>query len=189
MKHLRYLALPIIATLLVLPVSSMAQDKQSTNQWKNRKSRMVYSGSGFSRKRRDTIDAVDTIYTTSATTNGLMFSCIGNYFTVTASVEPQNFQANFNKSTKRRRNRYLDYKIDDGDKMALGVWTYLSSLSALSSQKRSQAAKLYNAVIRRQKVTLYIMGKKPIVLDLPKPNRAFAEFGSACGLGTLAEKK
>ena len=40
-----------------------------------------------------------------------------------------------------------------------------------------------------KKVTLYMGGTKPVILDLPKTNTAFAEFGAGCGIGKYAKKK
>ena len=177
------------AMFLTLAVPAIAQDSPPANTWTNFDMTMHYSGNALSKAQRATIDAGEVIHTTSDTSPGLMFTCLTGKFYVAASVKPQNFRDTFNSSTRRHKIKLVDMRLDGGEKTSLGKWLFKPSLGGISSRKRSQAAKLYNAVIRHQEVTLYMSGKKPVTLDLPKPNRAFAEFGAECGLGKFAKKK
>ncbi len=162
---------------------------QPANTWKTFDMTMSYSGDGLTKKRRATIDSGEVIHTTSQTTSGLMFTCLAGYFMVAASMDPQDFRELYKQSTTRSKLRHIDMSIDGGEKIPLGLWFYKPKLRTVSSRKRFQAAKLYNAVVRRQNVTLYLSGKKPVVLNLPSPNSIFANFGAGCGIGKLAKKK
>ena len=177
-----------VALPFVMQVSALAQDEAPVNSWKTFDVAMSYSGDGFSKKRRATIDKGEAIYTTSQTTNGAMLTCLEGKLYATLALKPQDFMAAFHKSTRTHKIRRVDYSLDNSTKKPLGKWIHKPTLDVLASFKRSQAAKIYNSAIRGQKVTLYMEGKKPVILDLPKPNQAFANFGAECGLGINAKK-
>ncbi len=192
MKNLTTAKQIFFTTIFVLGIIALpatAQENVAVNTWESFDMTMHYSGNAYTKKRRATIDEGEIVHTTSDTSSGLMFSCLEGRLFVAVSWKPQDFRTSFTKTSGRRKGRKLDMKLDGGEKNTLGYWIYKPSLGAVSSRKRSQAAKLYNAVVRKQKVTLYIESKKPVVLDLPKPNRAFAEFGAACGIGKFANKQ
>lgn len=136
-------------------------------------------------------DAVpgEIIYTTDSNKNGLLFSCIGEEFRVTSSLRPQNLQSMITHIRIGRAFKYVDMSVNDGPRIGLKRWLYDPRNTFLRAEKRSATAKLYNGVIRGGAVRLHIEGRKAVLLDLPKPNRAFAEFGAACGIGKFAKKK
>jgi len=192
---MKYLFCILALVSMVVPFQVSAQDTtpnhatEPANTWAAFDMTMSYSGLGFTKTQRATLDEGEVIYTTSTTQNGLMFSCLAGSFGVAASLKPKDFRATFSETAGRHKGRYLDMRLDGGEKIGLGLWIYKPTLDAISSRKRSQAAKLYNTVVRRQKVTLHMDSKKPVLLDLPKPNTAFAEFGAECGIGKFAKKK
>jgi hypothetical protein len=186
---LKWTLYSVVLTWTIICSSALAQDATSANTWENFEMTMHYSGNGYTKKRRTTIDYGEVLHTTSSTTSGLMFSCLEGNFRVAISWKPQDLRAAFQETSRRRKAKQIDMKLNDGEKKGLGAWIYKPSLGTLSSSKRSQAAKLYNAVVRGQSFTLFMEGKEPVSLNLPKPNRAFAEFGAKCGIGKLAKKK
>ena len=183
----------IIGTSILMLSTSLASAQEAgtypENSWDDFDMSMRYSGSAYTKTQRATIDKGEVIYTTDANQNGVMFTCLAGRLYVAASVEPRDFRETFLQASSRRKYKYVDMRLNDGKKIGLGTWIYKPSLDSISSMKRPQAAKLYNAVIRKQKVTLFVSSKKPIMLNLPKPNQTFAEFGAACGLGKYAKKK
>lgn len=178
---------------LIIPSSlvenAWAQENNTANSWGVFNMAIYYSGDGYSKKRRAKIDKGEAIYSTSTRTNGAMLSCLEGNFYGALALKPQDLRKSFKKSTVTHRLRRVYYTLDGGSKKPLGKWIHKPTLDIIASFKRSQAAKIYNAAIRGQKVTIYIEGKKPIALDLPKPNQTFAEFGSECGLGVNPKKK
>ena len=187
-KTMTFIGITVVS-FTALSGSAFAQANQTANTWAGFNMTMHYSGNAYTKERRATIDTGEVVHTTSDTSSGLMFSCLEGRFMVGISWKPQDFRAKFGETSKRRRGKNIDMRLDDGEKKKLGLWVYKPALGTASSRKRWQAAKLYNAVVRQQSVTLYMHGKKSITLDLPKPNKAFAEFGAKCGIGKFAKKK
>ncbi len=185
----RVLSVAALALVVANTIAFAQDDTTDTNTWESFDMTMHYSGNAYTKKRRATIDKGEVVHTTSDTSSGLMFSCLEGHFMVGISWKPQDLRATFGETSKRRKGKNIDMRLDDSEKKKLGLWIYKPSLGTASSRKRWQAAKLYNAVVRQQKVTLYMDGKKSITLDLPKANRAFANFGAKCGIGKLAKKK
>lgn len=183
-------SLPMIGfAILALCTQALAQEDASANTWTNFDMTMSYSGLGFTKTQRATIDKGEVVHSTSDTSSGLMFSCLSGHLLVSIALKPQDFRDSFQKTTGRNKYKHVDMRLDGGERKGLGVWIHKPSLDAVSSRKRSQAAKLYNAVVRRQTIMIYMDGKKPVTLDIPKPNRTFAEFGAECGIGKFAKKK
>lgn len=125
----------------------------------------------------------EALATTSEEEPGALFICLGSSFRVSISLTPQNIRKNYRKASRSFKGKYVDMKLDDGKKISLGHWAYAPDTKIIRASKHASAAKLYNAAIRQQQVTLYVSGKKPVILNLPKPNAAFADFGAECGIG------
>ncbi len=173
----------ILLVLTTFANIAHAQNAQKKNEWGSFPISISYSGMGFTKEQRDKIDTGELVYTTSTTTSGLLFSCVNGDLMVAVSLKPQDFTQTFNKTTRRHKGRNVKMSLNDGAKTDLGTWILKPRLGGLSSLKSWQAARLYNAVVRQQSVTLFVQRQKPVVLDIPKINSVFADFGSECGLG------
>lgn len=195
-----------LGSALCVPISLLASstayanEPADINRWASATYSMQYKGEAFSDRRKNAIDTGEILYTTSETNPGLLFTCLAGKFRVAVSLKPQNMATAFS-STKtygvsgngsfvpaEKMLSYVDMTLDDGPKIGLGRWLYFKDREAAKSRKRVPAAKLYNAIVKNQTITIHTK-RKQALLDLPRPNAAFADFGAACGLGRNAEKK
>ena len=200
---IRLLSFAIV--LLCVPANISFADEVATeiqaNTWKMDHVKFRYKGRGYSDKQKAKIETGDVMYTTSTTSPGLYLSCIGGKFRAGIVLEPRDMRQTF-KTIKvsgvpvggklylsHKDRMYLDMRLDDGPKISLGRWTYDKRELSAYSTGRKPAAKLYNAVVRGQTVQIMSEGRKTTTLDLPKPNKSYAEFGAGCGIGKLAKKK
>ena len=185
----------IISSLAVLMTISSgltanAQNTEAENAWGKYDFRLTI----LNQKKPSPEDAHkykgEALTTSSELASGLLFICMNEKLRVSAATTPQNLRKTSRIASRSAKRVYVDMSLNDNkEKTSLGRWVYANDTKIIRSAKRSSAAKLYNAVIRQQKVTLHIGGKKPVTLTLPKPNSDFNTFGAACGLGTLAKKK
>ena len=80
----------------------------------------------------------------------------------------------------------------DGEIANQERWQYRPALRLISPEKkhaRSVAAKMYNAIVRKQSVAIKLATRDPVTLVLPAANAGFSEFGADCGIGKFAKKK
>ena len=180
--------LSIIALATNTHATENPDKHQASNKWEVRDYFFTMDRPWHKETREDAI-AGELIFTTSAQTNGLVFTCLEKKFRATTSVEPQNLLTLLKRIRYGRGFKYVDMRVDGGPKISLKRWHYDPNNTFMQSETRSAAARLYNAIISGKQVVLYIEGRQPLALDLPKPNRAFAEFGAECGLGKFAKKK
>jgi len=167
----------ILITVWLFTFTASAQDSDSENTWSGFWFNLTYSGMGFSQKQLEQVDLGEIIHTTSVTTSGLMFSCVGGDLMVAVSLKPQNFRETFNKTTSRHKGRKVKLILDGGKKTDVGTWMLKPTLGGLASLKPYQAAKLYNAILRKQVITLQVQRHGLIELDIPPVNSEFREFG------------
>ncbi len=176
-----------IALFLSAPV--MAQENNTDNVWEKYDFHLTVIGQEAPSAKDEDKYHGEAMVSTSTTTPGLLFICLNKRLRVSAALKPQDLRKNYRKPSRKVSYKYVDMTLDGGEKIPLERWGYAKDHKIIRSSRRMPAAKLYNAVIRNQQVTLFVGGKKPITLALPKPNRAFAEFGAECGLGKFAKKK
>ncbi|MCF6275623.1 MAG: hypothetical protein L3J05_07655 [Robiginitomaculum sp.] len=179
----------LLAGSLLLAFSVPAQINEDGNSWDRYKFRLTILGMKSPTPEQEHRYRGEGLVTTSKNEPGLLFICLDGKFRVSATVKAQNLRHNYSKPPRRVSRRLVDMTLDGGEKIPLGTWSYAKNTKILRNGKRTTAAKLYNAAVRGQDVVLYIEGNKPIILDLPKPNSDFANFGAKCGIGKLAKKK
>ncbi len=182
----------------LLPLDARAEGSNHANVWATEFYRMVYRGNAYSDRRKNQNDIGEILYTTSETAPGLFFTCLAGKLRVGVGFKPQDLytalsgtktygvsgEGNFVPDEKMLS--YIDMTLDDGPKIGLGRWLYYKDRETAQSRKRVPAAKLYNAVVREQTVTVFAK-RKQALLDIPRPNAAFADFGAECGLGRNAK--
>ena len=167
-----------------------AQNTEAQNAWEKYDFRLTILNQAKPSQKDAHKYKGEALATTSDASSGLMFICMNGSFRVSAAATPQNLRKTSRIASRSAKRLYVDMSLnDDKKKISLGRWVYANDTKIIRSAKRSSAVKLYNSVIRQQKVTLHIGGEKPVTLNLPKPNSDFNTFGAACGLGTLAKKK
>lgn len=195
----------LVITLFCLSANSaIAGERESdaqVNMWQMDHVTFRYRGPGYSDKQKSVEHIGDILFTTSTTKHGLYLNCVGGKFRAGLVFAPQDMKNAFNRIEVKgvgvggkliltdKGRISIDMKLDDGSKIGLGRWVHNKKTNSAFSIGRKSSAKLYNAVVRKQKVTIFVARHKPIILDLPKPNKAFAEFGAGCGIGKLAKKE
>ena len=178
-----------------------AKTPDTPNTWVHQMARVQYTGDAISDRRKSKIDHGDILFTTSNVSHGLLLSCLEGKFRASIALEPKDLRAIFQNTSfsglryhgkfipTNQSLTFIDMRLDKGQKIPLGRWFFDKTNNSVQSRKRKAAAKLYNAVVRGQTVTVLTEGHLPFTLELPKPNQAFANFGAKCGLGINAKKK
>ena len=88
-----------------------------------------------------------------------------------------------NIEDKTRRARIIQVKLYRDDELAdTSRWFFLPEFMAINTQKHSQAAKIFNAVVKNQKVSFETSSHKMITLDLPPMDDGFRHMAKKCGL-------
>lgn len=169
------------------------------NVWYLHETTLRYKGNGYSDKVKANTIRGEILFTTSMTKSGLYFSCFDGKFRVGTTFTPQNLPKAFSGFKTMGISgdgkfvpvpeslTFIDMTLNGGDKIGLGRWLIDKDAQAVKSRSRKPSAKIYNAIARKQNITIH-MGRKEAVLDLPKINAAFADFGAGCGLGRKAKK-
>lgn len=185
---------------LTLPSTSLAAENGTPNVWETRQIRLSYMGNGHSDRRKAKIDTGEVLFTTSETEIGIYFSCIAGSLRAGLTFKPQNIREAFRKQTMSgvssggsfvptgRSLSYVDMTLNGGEKIGLGRWHYSKEKQTAYSRKRKPAAKLYNALVRKQVIAVETKSKDPVTIVVPKFNAAFADFGAECGIGRLKYK-
>lgn len=133
---------------------------------------------------------MDSVYSGNDTTEGnVAFTCFSGAFAANVALEPVNLGDIIKNppKTKRTKLRRPDIRID-GEFMRSTDWIYLPKLRVYRARKKSTAAKLYNAVIRKNKVEMRAGSGDYTLLNLPPVDSAYKNFGAECGLGIAAKK-
>ena len=191
----------ILTALWIVPASAANEDNnEGMNNWVNQQIRLSYKGEGYSDHRKNSVERGEELFTSSATETGVYFRCLEGRLRVGLVFEPQNLRDAFrnNNITGVSGNgnfvptsnnlRSVKVRFDDGKYIGLGRWIYYKKKSALMSRDRKSAAKIYNAIIKKQAIYAKTSGKPEVLLAVPKIDETFADFGSGCGIGRLQDK-
>jgi len=170
--------------------SALAEEANDTVDWQHHDYVMEFSGSAVKKKAREKQFLAETIYTNKSDARGnVAITCINEVYTVSVSYKPidmEDFVVN-NRTTKRWRTRKVEMKVN-GEVQKMNDWTYLPKIGVFLPRKKSDRAKIYNAAIKGDAISLNMDFKEAFPLILPKPNKAFKEFGGACGMGLNKDK-
>ena len=179
-----HLTLAGLATaLLCISSPSFADTHDMNNAWTGADRSLTHVGDDFTKNRADLVKNNEILFTTDSSAPGLLFICAANKMRASVTTTPQDWQSVLKQSTRRSKTKSVHLTLDDGQKMNIGNFIYKPSLKTLNSRNAKQAVQLYNAVVNGQQITLKMGSRSPIVLNPPKPNSAFADFGSQCGIG------
>jgi len=186
-KLLLSLSLGALA-LSFTPASSFAVDAPAG--WQAYTINYAFTGSAVKKDMRGVYMPAESIYSGDATTPGnVAFTCYAGNFAVNVALEPMDMKdlmKSPDKSTRRKAKR-PDVKIN-GESIKNADWIYMPKLKVYQARRRTTAAKFYNSVIRKDAISMRGKGKDFVSLNLPPLDPAFKEFGSECGMGTLAQK-
>lgn len=162
-----------------------ASEASRAPSWEQKDLSVKFFGNLVRKKNRNRTFSGEAIFSDNfAVPGNVAFVCINGVFTSNVAITPANFGDvidNWHK-TRRRRLRMPDVYIND-KKIEATQWTFLPQLQLILPREKRISAKLYNAAIRGDKVSVGIHTKDKFDLVLPRPNSAFANFGAACGMG------
>ncbi len=177
----------LTALFLGAGISSSADDTEKLPGWYKYEYLLNFEGNFVKKRDREKLYIAETIYTDIPNSPGnVAMTCVNGKLSVAVAFEPVDMKAFVEENTTTRgwSFKLIPMKID-GKRQELHKWMYLHSLSVAIPRKSSDRAKIYNSVIRGDSVILDMDFKPQIELNLPSPNQAFNEFGSACGMGIL----
>lgn len=178
--------------LVLAPQAASAADSAAPSEgWQSQNINIRYTGNGVKREMRGVINPAESIYSGDTTTSGnVVFTCLAGSITASFAQDPIDFVSIITQKKVVRGNfkrKRLTFKIA-GEKQEFVGWAYIPKLGIYRAGKKSNAIKLYNAVIRGDGVEVKMGGKEYLPLKLPPVDTAFRNFGSECGLGIHAKK-
>lgn len=165
--------------------SSFANGVAGTPEWKSSFFTMEFSGFPVKKDMKNRPFPGESIYVVSDDVGDIAFTCLLEKLRTTIEIKSTDFESIVlgNNTSQRAKVRNLRFFIN-GKAVRSKNWTYVSELKVALSSKRSDALRIYNAAIRGDEVQVKMSGADKVRLNLPKPNSAFAQFGSECGIGT-----
>ncbi len=113
-------------------------------------------------------------------TGGALLSCsqAGKLKTILSS-SGEDFGSRVHKSAKYRRG--IDVALTVGETVNGETrWHYMPAIETIYSTHHSQAAKLYNAVVRGDEVSVSVDGKIYTTMTLPAVDSTFRAFAKTC---------
>lgn len=157
-------------------------------QWQVETYALVFSGNLPSKEQRAKTYTVEAIYTDNKETPGAVaFTCVAGKMSLAIATKPKDFEAFIRNNTKSQSSRTRKVPLYiNGDRQILENWTYVSKTDILMPRTQIERNKVYNAVLRQDKVEIDMDFKDRFSLVLPKPNDAFNDFGKDCGIGRLS---
>lgn len=158
--------------------------------WNDHDYLISFSGNAIQKRVREQLYVAETIYTDVPDSSGnIAMTCVNGSLSVAVAFKPVDMKAfvEENHTTRGWSFKLITMKID-GKRQELHKWMYLHSLGVAIPRKKSDRAKIYNAVLRGQPVTLDMDFRDAVDINLPAPNQAFNEFGGACGMGILKDQ-
>ena len=176
----------LLTTLCMTSLPSIANAAANSDTWIPANKSLTQVGETFTNNREDLIDDLEgdeIIFTNASDSNSLLFQCADNTLRAFITTKPQSWQDVLKKSSKRERNKSVLLSLDGAKATNIGKFTYKPTLKVLISHNTSQTVRLYNAVVNGQKITIDVGSKGNFDIIPPKPNFAFVDFGSQCGVG------
>lgn len=113
-------------------------------------------------------------------TGGALLSCsqAGKLKTILSS-SGEDFGNRVHKPAKYRRG--IDVALTVGETVNDETrWHYMPAIETIYSTRHSQAAKLYNAVVRGDEVSVSVDGKTYTTMTLPGVDSTFRAFAKTC---------
>lgn len=167
-----------------------AADDAKLPGWNDHDYLISFSGNAVRKNVREKLYVAETAYTDMPDSAGnVALTCVNGALSVAVAFKPVDMKAfvEENHTTRGWSFKLITMKID-GKRQELNKWMYMHSLGVAIPRKKSDRAKIYNAVLRGQNVTLDMDFRDAVDLHLPAPNQGFNEFGGACGMGILKDQ-
>jgi len=176
-----------LALLALYPLSLSAQESKDVSipsKWTSSFFTIEFSGFAVKTDAQNKAFPGETIYINSEGAGDIALTCFMKKLRTTIEIKPTDFESIVVGNTTSQRGRIRDVSFFIADKrISSRNCTHVPKINVVLSNKRSDAIRLYNAAIRGDSVQAKISGAPKVELNLRKPNSAFADFGSECGIG------
>jgi hypothetical protein len=168
--------------------SSAHANSDPIGEWESVKIVYKFSGNATTKKERATDHQSESLIASTPDKAGsVALTCIKNQLFLSTSTEPMGLvEFTQNQPMTRRIIGKTVKLIVNGEAIESKRWNYAPRNKVLMARSEEYARKIYNSAIRGDNVSLKIMHKGEMALQLPKPNKDFANFGAGCGIGRLA---
>lgn len=171
--------------------ASVAQAADTpSDSWSHKVIRMAWSGNGIAKDKRGVYNRAEVVWTGDGTTAGnVAFTCLAGklaFATALGQVDLGEMITN-PPDSKRRKLEPVDMWIN-GEQIPAENWVWMPAMETHKAYRRSSVIKMYKAALRGSKVELQSDGER-VLLNLPKGDRTFKQFGQDCGVGLGAVKR
>lgn len=120
------------------------------------------------------------VHTTDDTVPGVMFTCSQQHGLGAAlAVRPINFNTAFEQIDSRSRWRSVTATVGD-DEPETGRWLQLPRIGTVEPESHAMRAKLYNAVLLGEPVTIKIAGREAVTITFPPVDADFERWALSC---------
>lgn len=123
----------------------------------------------------------DSVMTTQEEGPGIFFYCLAGVFNVAVSSEPVDFEKLVSKTTQRTRTVSGHMSIN-GEVVHTGEWEWMQNLRIFRAEDYTSKAKLFNAVVRGDRVSIDFDTVFVVPVSLPPVNDDFKAFAKSCKL-------
>lgn len=185
------------ATLAPLSVKAQSTNESSASVsspsekdgWKKIMVTIAFAGSAVLRDERYEPNRVEVIYTGTGETRGnVQFNCYNGRPSVSFAVDPVDMREMLANAPDSRRRNLKRPKISiDGEQIKSQDWIYMPAMQVYRARRLASLKSLYNATVLGSAVQVKTRGDS-VLLNLPKADDVFKDFGAECGLGRLAER-
>jgi len=162
-----------------------ANAEEASTGWQSSNISIAFSGNAIKKDMNGVYLDAEAIYSGTAETEGnVAFTCYNGRYAASVALKPVDLEMVIKDAmdSRRRKIRKLRYTLN-GETQKSAEWIYMPALKVYMARKQSTSAKLYNAAVRGDVVTLRDREKEPTELNLPKQDMTFVNFGKSCGLG------
>jgi len=125
-----------------------------------------------------TTEAPSAVYSETETGTALLTCNAEGQLTAMLSQVTSDFASTIEKPAPYRRS--VDVELSGGDWLVDAKWVSLPAIKTIISGSHAHAAKIFNAVIRQEDLTVNVEGKDFAAIDLPGVDATFTAFAKTC---------
>lgn len=123
-------------------------------------------------------EAPSAVYSETETGTALLTCNAEGKLTAMLSQVTDDFAKTMEKSAPYRRS--VDVELSGGDWLVDAKWVSVPAIKTIISGSHSHAAKIFNAVVRQENLTVNVEGKDFVSIDLPEVDSTFTAFAKTC---------
>ena len=123
-------------------------------------------------------EAPTAVYSETETGTALLTCNSEGQLTAMLSQVTSDFAKTMKKSATYRRS--VDVELSGGDWLVDAKWVSVPAIKTIISSSHAHAAKVFNAVVRQEDLTINVEGKDFAAIDLPEIDETFTAFAKTC---------